>query len=130
MLNVLLSSDIGAEEKENILSEQYGIESTIKMEKEMRLMCNLSDLVEERATERGMAKGMAQGLTQGLTQGKAMMLVDIVDNFMVKNNVSFEKALDMLSVTKEEYDEAKELTDKSNGRYYQYLPLDINAWSV
>lgn len=71
MLNVLLSSDIGAEEKENILSEQYGIESTIKMEKEMRLMCNLSDLVEERATERGMAKGMAQGLTQGLTQGKA-----------------------------------------------------------
>lgn len=108
MLNVLLSSDIGAEEKENILSEQYGIESTIKMEKEMRLMCNLSDLVEERATERGMAKGMAQGLTQG----KAMMLVDIVDNFMVKNNVSFEKALDMLSVTKEEYDEAKELTDK------------------
>lgn len=60
MLNVLLASDIGAEEK-------------------------------------------------GMTQGKARMLVDMVDNFVTKNSVPFETALDMLSVTQKQYEEAKAL---------------------
>lgn len=101
MLNVLLASNIGAKEKEDILYYEYGIKSTIKLEKELRQMCNLSDLVEEQAIKRGMKKGMQQG--------KARMLVDMVDNFVIKNSVPFETALDMLSVTQNQYEEAKAL---------------------
>lgn len=105
MLNVLLASNIGAKEKEDILYYEYGIKSTIKLEKELRQMCNLSDLVEEQAIKRGMKKGMQQGMQQG----KARMLVDMVDNFVIKNSVPFETALDMLSVTQNQYEEAKAL---------------------
>ena len=116
MLNVLLSSKIDVKDKMDILSKQFGIESTIKMKKELRQMCNLSDLVEEEAIERGLKKGMQQGMQQGIQQGmtlgKARMLVDMVDNFVTKNSVSFEKALDMLSVTQQEYNEAKAICEE------------------
>ena len=79
-------------------------------------MCNLSDLVEEEAIERGLKKGMQQGMQQGIQQGmtlgKARMLVDMVDNFVTKNSVPFETAFDMLSVTQQEYNEAKAICEE------------------
>ena len=34
-------------------------------------MCNLSELIEERAIQKGLEKGIAQGMTQGIAQGIA-----------------------------------------------------------
>lgn len=105
MLNTLLSNKISVNNKKNILEDKFGISSTVKLDKEMVQMCNLSDIVFDEAIE----KGMAQGMEKGIEQGKSDYLVRIVDNFVVKNNVTFEQALDMLSVTLEEYETAKKV---------------------
>lgn len=58
LLSVVLSHRLGVEEKKRILGHTYGIAMTEKLEKEMNLMCNLSDLIEERGivkAERGAA---------------------------------------------------------------------------
>lgn len=58
LLSVVLSHRLGVEEKKRILEHTYGIAMTEKLEKEMNLMCNLSDLIEERGivkAERGAA---------------------------------------------------------------------------
>ena len=49
MLNVLLSNKINVQDKKKILEDRFGIKFTMKLDKEMRLMCNLSDLVFEEA---------------------------------------------------------------------------------
>lgn len=49
---------------------------------------------------------------KGLEKGDASRLVSMVDSFIKKNGVSFDKALNMLSVTLEEYEAAKKLLDE------------------
>ncbi len=49
---------------------------------------------------------------RGEAKGAAKNLVSMVDNFIKKNQVSFDKALDMLSVTLEEYEDAKALIEQ------------------
>ncbi len=73
----------------------------------MRQMCNLSDLVEERGIQLGMKQGLERGMERGRNYGEASKLVSIVDAFVTKNGVALEKALDMLSVSAGEYEEAK-----------------------
>lgn len=60
MLATLLSSEIPAEEKEEILSKKFGIVTSVEMKEEMRDMCNLSDLIEEEAIEKGICQGRKQ----------------------------------------------------------------------
>ena len=47
MLNILLSSEMKAEQKIRELEENFYIPMTVKMGKELNQMCNLSDYVEE-----------------------------------------------------------------------------------
>lgn len=61
LLSVILSHQLTVEEKKRILESTYGIAMTEKFEKEMNLMCNLSDLIEERGIEKGIVKGIMQG---------------------------------------------------------------------
>ncbi|MGN0373979.1 MAG: hypothetical protein ACI4EN_00645 [Butyrivibrio sp.] len=100
LLNTLLTDDILPEEKEKRLDEKFGIHPTKELKKEMKQMCNLSDIVEER----GIAKGMEKGV--------AAKLVSMVETFVKKHGVSLEKALDMLSVSAAEYKNAKTLLDE------------------
>ena len=53
MLNTLLSSNIQPTVKKKILEEEYHIPMHNEMEKEVNVMCNLSDLVEEKGIEKG-----------------------------------------------------------------------------
>ena len=46
-LDTLLSPDLAPHEKENILANDYGIQITVEQEGDLRLMCNLSDLIED-----------------------------------------------------------------------------------
>lgn len=55
LLKVVLSDNIGSEEKVRILQDKYAIDVSEELEMEMVEMCNLSDLVEERGEERGIA---------------------------------------------------------------------------
>ena len=57
MLDVLLSSELGEMEKRKILQDDYDIEMTRRMEREVSDMCNLSRGVMEKGMEKGIAKG-------------------------------------------------------------------------
>lgn len=62
MLSVVLSSRISVEERKKILEDKYGIDMTIKMEREMNLMCNLSDRIEEKAEQGVVLQMLKDGL--------------------------------------------------------------------
>ena len=53
LMNVLLSRKISVDEKTKVLEEKFNISMESKMEKELNLMCNLSDLVVEEGIKEG-----------------------------------------------------------------------------
>lgn len=57
LLNTLLSTEITVEEKKKTLAEKYEIETDNKLEKEMNLMCNLSQAIKEDGIKIGEARG-------------------------------------------------------------------------
>lgn len=70
MLNTLLSSSIQPTEKKRILEEKHHISMHDEMKKEVNVMCNLSDLVEERGIEKGIEKGIELVVKALLKNGK------------------------------------------------------------
>lgn len=78
MLNVLLSEKMRTEEKKKRLKEQYHIPMEREIEEEMNVMCNLSDLVEEKGIRKGIEKGIEQVAISLLKNGK-LSDTDIMD---------------------------------------------------
>ncbi|GEM_PF-287089 len=70
LLQVLFTeSKKSAEQKKEILNEEYGIELTEDMEKELRTMCNLSLGIAEKAYDSGIEQGIERGIEQGMKTG-------------------------------------------------------------
>ena len=67
VLRILFSENADAQKKEAMLRE-HGVHVDSERNKEVETMCNLSDLIEERATERGMKKGIEKGIEKGKCQ--------------------------------------------------------------
>ena len=108
LLEVLLSNTAKADEKKQILKQDFEIKMTNKIEREVSDMCNLSDGVEARGIARGIEQGMAQGMAQGRAQGMAQNLVNLMDSL----NISFEQAMTALKIPQEEFEKYKELVEK------------------
>ena len=64
MMNTLLSQTMDVEQKKKILEEKFHISMKGKLGERVNLMCNLSDLVEER----GIAKGEKIGKINGMME--------------------------------------------------------------
>ena len=86
MLDVLLSSETSEAEKRKILQDDYDIQMTQTMEREVSVMCNLSKGVMEKGMEKGIAKGMTDAIltsiknlmeTMGLTIEQAMAALKV-----------------------------------------------------
>lgn len=58
----LLFSDTEKQEKKHLLERNYGLKMTAELEGCVNEMCNISDLIEERALEEGFARGEKQKL--------------------------------------------------------------------
>ncbi len=58
LLNVLLSTETGSQDKCQILEEDFHIRMTLALESEVSLMCNLSKGVEEKGIQKGIDKGI------------------------------------------------------------------------
>lgn len=73
LLTTLLSEKLSLEEKNDILNNRYGIAATLEMKEDMRKMCNLSDLIEERGIERGIDQGieLTKKVFKANTEGKS-----------------------------------------------------------
>ena len=82
MLDVLLSSEMHADEKKDILENEFQIPMTERMEEEVEFMCNLSDGVEQR----GIQKGIKLGIEQGIEQTTIVVVLN-----MLKENEPIEK---------------------------------------
>ncbi len=70
LLDVLLSSERGADEKKRVLREDFGIKMTRTLESEVQNMCNLSEAVVERGIAIGQERGIAIGKEKGIAIGK------------------------------------------------------------
>ena len=90
MLDVLLSNETSEAEKRKILQDDYGIQMSQAMEREVSVMCNLNKGVEEK----GMAKGMAAGMTN------AIMLS--IKNLVKNMGIFAEQAMVVLEVPESE----------------------------
>lgn len=68
LLDVLLKDTSEVCVKKQILSEEFGIPMTRKMESEVNVMCNLSDGIERNAIERGLEAGRAAGHAEKIVE--------------------------------------------------------------
>ena len=84
--NVLIAmlEDILAEEeaskKKQKLKEKYHMIMTYDLEKGVDDMCNLSDIIWERAIEQGLEKGIEKGIERGLEQGVCTVILSCLHN--------------------------------------------------
>jgi len=66
MLDVLLSSEMGAVDKRQILQDEFGIPMTRTMEEEVSDMCNLSQGVLQKGIGKGRIEGRADERTENI----------------------------------------------------------------
>ena len=84
LLDVLFSSETGAEEKRRILQQDFDIPMTQSFERKVDVMCNLSKGVWEKGMEAGAAQTMLNSIknlmeTLGLTIEQAMSALRVPD---------------------------------------------------
>lgn len=84
-----MTDELTVEEKENLLSKEYGIETFVEVKEALNTMCNLGDLIEEKAIERGIKRGIEQGIERGTENSIEKLL---------KKNFSAEEVAYMLDV--------------------------------
>ena len=85
MLDVLLSNETSEAEKRKILQDDYDIQMTQTMEREVSVMCNLSKGVMEKGLEKGRAERALSDLrnlmeTLGLTIEQAMTALKVPED--------------------------------------------------
>ena len=104
MLDVLLGSETSEMEKRKILQDDYNIQMTLAMKREVTVMCNLSKGVEEK----GIAKGIAKGMTEGMTNGILASIKNLVKNM----GISVEQAMTVLEIPEAERPNYRELLQR------------------
>ena len=100
MLDVLLSSETSEAEKRKILQDDYDIQMTQTMEREVSVMCNLSKGVREM----GVAEGMAKGMTNGILAS--------IKNLVKNMGVSVEQAMSVLEIPEAERQKYMDLLER------------------
>lgn len=108
MLDVLLSNETSEAEKRKILQDDYDIQMTQTMEREVSVMCNLSKGVMEK----GMAKGIAQGMERGMEQGIAQTHLASIQNLMETLGLTAEQAMAALKIPDSEKQKYRDLLKK------------------
>ena len=106
LLEVILSTEIGNEEREIILQEKFDIIMSEEMKGEFENMCNLSQAVEDKGIAKGIAKGIdigiEKGIEQGIEKGKFEATLSNIQSLMYKVSWTAEQAMDALNIPQEE----------------------------
>jgi len=105
LLDVLLSNEIAATEKQRVLQNDFGIPMTRELEGGLRDMCNLGEAIERE----GIAKGMAKGMAKGRTEGREEMLLFSIRNLIKNTGWPLEQAMKTLGVPQEEWPQYSQL---------------------
>ncbi len=78
LLNMLLSTETGSQDKCQILEEDFHIKMTLALESEVSLMCNLSKGVEEKGIEKGRQEGRREGIIAMVSALKDLQIADSI----------------------------------------------------
>ena len=90
--------------KKEVMKE-YGFE---EIEKEVKKMCNLGEMIARENIEKGHSIGLAQGLEQGLVQGQKLERITLIKNMMESLQCSMQRAMDVLKLTADERKDVEE----------------------
>ena len=101
-MEVLLSSTRSGSEKKKILEEEFGVAMSEELEREVLIMCNLSQGVKAEGREEGIGIGREEGI--GI--GEMRMLIKQVR----KGRVTVEEAAEDAEMTVEEFKKVMENT--------------------
>ena len=93
-MDVLLSSSRAATEKKKILEEEFGVAMNKELEREVLVMCNLSQGVK------------AEGREEGINIGEMRMLVQLVRD----GDLKIERAAEKANMTVEQFKKVMENT--------------------
>ena len=93
LLDVLLSSEIEATEKQQVLQNDFGIPMTRELEGGLQDMCNLGEVIERESIAKGIAKGIIMS----------------IKNLMDNTGWPVEQAMATLGVPKEDWSKYIEL---------------------
>ena len=80
LLGALLSQELTADEKLNIIGREYDIPVEEHLRKDVSVMCNLSQGIEERGIEKGMARGIEKGRAEGIEKGESLIILKMYHN--------------------------------------------------
>jgi len=109
LLDVLLSNEIAATEKQRVLQNDFGIPMTRELEGGLQDMCNLGEVIARENMAKGMAKGRAQGRMEGRTEGREEMLLFSIRNLIKNTGWPLEQAMKTLGVPQEEWPQYSQL---------------------
>ena len=84
LLGALLSETLREEEKLDILKNEYHIPMEKSIGEDVKVMCNLSDGIEERGIIKGRAEGKAEGRAEGKAEGRTELLKQLVQKKLAK----------------------------------------------
>ena len=102
MLSVLLSRNLDAQERMNILEDSFGIAMTEEVKQEVDHMCNLSKGIREEGEAIGIAKGEAIGVAKGELKERLKNVKALMDSLKVS-------ALDAMKILKFSPEEQQKL---------------------
>ena len=105
MLSVLLSRNLNAKERMNILEDSFDIAMTEEVKQEVDEMCNLSQGVRAEGEAIGIAKGEAMGIAKGEAMGELKERLKNVNAIMDSLKVSALDAMNILQFSPEEQQE-------------------------
>ena len=89
--------------KKEVMKE-YGFE---EIEKEVKKMCNLGEMIARENIEKGHSIGLEQGLVQGQKLERRKKNIELITNLMNSLSISFSKAVELLKVSEDEVLEIK-----------------------
>ena len=94
----------GKNDKKSEEYEEYGFE---EIEKEVKKMCNLGEMIARENIEKGHSIGLEQGLVQGQKLERRKKNIELITNLMNSLSISFSKAVELLKVSEDEVLEIK-----------------------
>ena len=109
-LDVLLSSSRAATEKKKILEEEFGVAMSEELEREVLIMCNLSQGVKAEGREEGISIGREEGISIGREEGIGIGEMRMLIKQVKKGRVTVEEAAEDAEMTVEEFKKAMENT--------------------
>lgn len=121
LLDVIFSTELLADEKRQILQNEFNIEMTKELESGVQEMCDFGAGVVKRGIEKGLQEGLLEGLQEGLQKGmqegmqkgeikgKKLGIVQSITNLMKTMNLNLEQAMDVLLIPEQDRKEYSEL---------------------